>query len=1099
MKARTVLLAAFLLTCTTIVALVPASAAPLVTTSTTGVRMLTVPVPFGADLSGTPYRATEINNDNWIVIDGASWFEVIGTAFANGQGALVWRGGGTPLPVALDWISGYGGFAGDSFVINDLNEAGQVVGDFNPPGSNISQMFFWSEGAGFLALNSSPFFLRATGIDDSGFVTGYQNYGSARPCGSSATCSFVGDDTGITSVITDQSFFAQDIEGGVVVGQGYVSIGGVTTALPNGGGVAGAQAINGSGEIAGVVVGTTTLPAYWASSTATPVIIDPLPGDTYGAAWGINESGWVVGWSGSSTNPNSERHAFVWRPDTGVTQALGTLPGGTDSEAFDINDNGLIVGEADGRAVIWDLTGVYTINYPPEIDASNVSATASEGQILRYTPSITNDGPYTVSWQGLPAGATANPTTGAVTWQTAVGDMGFYSAIMTVTEIVDGNPVSVRVPVQFQIDQGTGLDPVVIMVNESVVATDSPISVRLPISITVEEQIAVSDEAAFLQPVVIQVSESVGVVDSVAVRPPVLISITEQVAVADDATVLPPVQISISEGVTVTDVPTVAPSMIIRIVEAVAVDDQISATAVLGSIAGVVWEDANGDGNRDAGEPPQADVAVFLDANDNGTLDSGEPSTATGATGTYLFPDLVPGSYVVRQIPPSGFSQTYPSILVDPAHRVDVSSSPFAGLDFGNRQTPNLPPVIEPIDDVVVDVGQFIEIRPVIFDPEGDPYTHEWDGTPPTALINGVIPYLPPIEDAGKTFFVTLTVTQIDNPANVAVETFTITVNPIDHPATVAPIEDAFGLPGQRLVIVPEIEDLDGDPYSLLWEGGPPSALLNGIFVLTPTAAQAGDVYPITLSVVQSGQVVDTEEFLVFIGGESGSPNGVPDVTPAVVDPGSPIAIGGGGFDPGSQVGAFLFSDPVLLGVADVGGDGAFSIEVTVPLGTTPGVHTVVVMGSAPDGTRRTLQATIEVAGDPDPDDDGLTTDEELLTGTDPTKPDSDGDGLIDGLDASWLLDYLDGVPLSQFDRRFHKAAMKLTVFAAAVAVNFGDADTALAITSTLHRRIDGCGSTPDRNDWMTGCASQVAFRELLGLYERNISTLPLPGRYGRQ
>lgn len=128
-----------------------------------------------------------------------------------------------------------------------------------------------------------------------------------------------------------------------------------------------------------------------------------------------------------------------------------------------------------------------------------------------------------------------------------------------------------------------------------------------------------------------------------------------------------------------------------------------------------------------------------------------------------------------------------------------------------------------------------------------------------------------------------------------------------------------------------------------------------------------------------------------------------------------------------------------------------------------------------------------------DIDDDGLTASEEALTGTDPTNPDTDGDGLIDGIDASWLVDYLNELPNDHYKRRWHRVVMRLTVGVAAIAVNLGDGDAALSIMNLLDRRIDGCGTESDRSDWIVDCESQVGFRELVALYERGIQTLPLP------
>jgi len=57
------------------------------------------------------------------------------------------------------------------------------------------------------------------------------------------------------------------------------------------------------------------------------------------------------------------------------------------------------------------------------------------------------------------------------------------------------------------------------------------------------------------------------------------------------------------------------------------------------------------------------------------------------------------------------------------------------------------------------------------------------------------------------------------------------------------------------------------------------------------------------------------------------------------------------------------------------------------------------------------------------------------MTGTDPNNPDTDNDGLLDGIDASWMIDFLNELPNSDFKRRWHRWAMKLTLAAAAAAV----------------------------------------------------------------
>jgi hypothetical protein len=74
------------------------------------------------------------------------------------------------------------------------------------------------------------------------------------------------------------------------------------------------------------------------------------------------------------------------------------------------------------------------------------------------------------------------------------------------------------------------------------------------------------------------------------------------------------------------------------------------------AIGGLKFEDTNGDGIREAGEPPLGGVTINLG------LPVGPPTqTATTATdGTFLFTNVAPGSYVLTETVPNGFTQTVP-------------------------------------------------------------------------------------------------------------------------------------------------------------------------------------------------------------------------------------------------------------------------------------------------------------------------------------------------------------------------------------------------------------------------------------------------------
>ncbi|MFV2066188.1 MAG: beta-propeller fold lactonase family protein, partial [Pirellulales bacterium] len=92
--------------------------------------------------------------------------------------------------------------------------------------------------------------------------------------------------------------------------------------------------------------------------------------------------------------------------------------------------------------------------------------------------------------------------------------------------------------------------------------------------------------------------------------------------------------------------------------------------ATTGSLEGIKWNDGNGNGVRDAGEPGLANWKIYLDANRNGQLDAGETSTLTATddagtpgvdeTGWYTFTGLVPGTHAMAEEVQTGWQQTWP-------------------------------------------------------------------------------------------------------------------------------------------------------------------------------------------------------------------------------------------------------------------------------------------------------------------------------------------------------------------------------------------------------------------------------------------------------
>jgi protocatechuate 3,4-dioxygenase beta subunit len=101
------------------------------------------------------------------------------------------------------------------------------------------------------------------------------------------------------------------------------------------------------------------------------------------------------------------------------------------------------------------------------------------------------------------------------------------------------------------------------------------------------------------------------------------------------------------------------------------------------SISGVVYNDVDGGGHRDAGEAGLGGWVVFVDANGDGKLSSGEASAVTDATGAYSITGVRPGNYAVVAAPQNHWSQTTPASAL-----LIVAGGPaIVALDIGQKST----------------------------------------------------------------------------------------------------------------------------------------------------------------------------------------------------------------------------------------------------------------------------------------------------------------------------------------------------------------------------------------------------------------------------
>lgn len=114
------------------------------------------------------------------------------------------------------------------------------------------------------------------------------------------------------------------------------------------------------------------------------------------------------------------------------------------------------------------------------------------------------------------------------------------------------------------------------------------------------------------------------------------------------------------------------------------------------TLGDLVWNDRDGDGVRDPGEPGIEGVLIYLDVDGDNSFDQGvEPLTYTDIDGFYRFENLSNGTYGVRvefSTLPQGSTQTYDlnGNLDHEASRTLTVSEEATDVDFGYRASASL-------------------------------------------------------------------------------------------------------------------------------------------------------------------------------------------------------------------------------------------------------------------------------------------------------------------------------------------------------------------------------------------------------------------------
>ena len=229
----------------------------------------------------------------------------------------------------------------------DISSLGDVLPfAINDSGLIAMQKFVAGQVVSFLYDSGTGQVVRDFPVDDG--VTALSDNGNAAGRSRTSGSWFVGQDGVRVGIPTLQQALGVN-DAGVIAGFGggffvravvYSTANGTSTPLSLGGTQSAAFAINSSGQVAGwsrLPDNVTSHAFRWSDGTLQD--LGTLGGDGQSIGRAIDEDGRVVG---GATTSSGEEHAFIY--DRRGMHDLGTLPGCTWSQATGINDKGAIVG-----------------------------------------------------------------------------------------------------------------------------------------------------------------------------------------------------------------------------------------------------------------------------------------------------------------------------------------------------------------------------------------------------------------------------------------------------------------------------------------------------------------------------------------------------------------------------------------------------------------------------------------------------------------------------------------------------------------------------------------------------------------------------------
>jgi RHS repeat-associated protein len=300
--------------------------------------------------------------------------------------------------------------------------------------------------------------------------------------------------------------------------------------------------------------------------------------------------------------------------------------------------------------------------------------------------------------------------------------------------------------------------------------------------------------------------------------------------------------------------------------------------------------------NRFSPEPLMENVKVYLDLNNNGQLDANESSQSTHLDTTdslfkekvvyqFVFDNLLPGTYTLRQVVPNGYQPTAP-VTNGFTDTITINGGEIFTHLFGNHKIANLPnqnPVFtSTLSTQRLAIGETLTYQVTASDPNADPLTYDLPVAPAGMVIDpktGILVWQPKGDQAGTANFL---VRVSDSRGGFDLQYLTLDVTPPNTPPAFTSVFSANTSPqvGKPFEYQAIAIDADGDPvtYRLINSvpGGIAINATTGLLSWTPTAEQLGQqAIAIQARDGRGGETLQTLNLSVI----AARPNTAPDIT----------------------------------------------------------------------------------------------------------------------------------------------------------------------------------------------------------------------------